>query len=570
MKKILYLIDGTAYIHRAYHAIHGLSSSKGLPTNAVFGFTRMLIKLMEERSPEFAVMVFDARGPTFRHEIFSDYKANRPPMPEDMSVQIPYIKEISRAYNLPVLEMPGYEADDIIGTLSRMAQEQGFEVVMVTGDKDFMQLVTEKSTIWDPMKEKTIDLKEIQKTFGVEPAQMVEVMGLSGDVSDNIPGVHGIGQKTALTLIQEFGSIENLYNRIDEIPRKKQKENLIQAKELALLSRKLVTIDTTVPLPFEPESFKLQAPDGERLSGLFQELEFRQLQQSVSRPADLKDKRYRAIQDENDLAGLIDRLESSVLFALDTETTNIDPMKAKLVGLSFSLQPDEAFYIPVGHDDPQARQLEITTVLNCLGTVLKNPDIGKVGQNIKYDWIVLARNGVSLEGVVFDTMLASYLINPSKRAHNLDQIALDFLDHKTITYEDVAGKGTSAVGFNAVSLEKAVPYACEDADVTLAAFRVLSPKLSEMGLDELLRNVEIPLVPVLMRMEMRGIRVDVKGLRDLSKSFEHRKLNRSRHPFTACAANRFNIKSSQQIGEILFEKLRLPVQKKTRKKTGYS
>ncbi len=569
MKKILYLIDGTAYIHRAYHAIHGLSSSKGLPTNAVFGFTRMLIKLMEERSPEFAVMVFDARGPTFRHEIFSDYKANRPPMPEDMSVQIPYIKEISRAYNLPVLEMPGYEADDIIGTLSRMAQEQGFEVVMVTGDKDFMQLVTEKSTIWDPMKDKTIDLKEIQKTFGVEPAQMVEVMGLSGDVSDNIPGVHGIGQKTALTLIQEFGSIENLYNRIDEIPRKKQKENLIQAKELALLSRKLVTIDTTVPLPFEPESFKLQAPDGERLSGLFQELEFRQLQQSVSRPADLKDKRYRAIQDENDLAGLIDRLESSVLFALDTETTDIDPMKARLVGLSFSLQPEEAFYIPVGHDDPQVQQLEMKTVLNRLGPVLKNPDIGKVGQNIKYDWIVLARNGVSLEGVVFDTMLASYLINPSKRAHNLDQIALDFLDHKTITYEDVAGKGKSAVGFNAVSLEKAVPYACEDADVTLAAFRVLSGKLSEMGLDELMRNVEMPLVPVLMRMEMQGIRVDVKGLRDLSKSFEHQLEQIETSIYSMCG-ERFNIKSSQQIGEILFEKLGLPVQKKTRKKTGYS
>ncbi|MDD4464111.1 MAG: 5'-3' exonuclease H3TH domain-containing protein, partial [Desulfobacterales bacterium] len=252
MKKTLYLIDGTAYIHRAYHAIRGLSNSKGLPTNAVFGFTRMLIKLMEDRTPEYAVMVFDARGPTFRHEIFPDYKANRPAMPEDMAVQIPYIKEITRAYNVPVLEMPGYEADDIIGTLSRMAREQGFEVVMVTGDKDFVQLVTEKSTIWDPMKDKAIDLKEIQKTFGVEPAQMIEVMGLSGDVSDNVPGVQGIGPKTALSLIQEFGSIDNLNDRIDEIPRKKQKEKLLQAKDLALLSRKLVTIDTAVPLSFDP------------------------------------------------------------------------------------------------------------------------------------------------------------------------------------------------------------------------------------------------------------------------------------------------------------------------------
>jgi DNA polymerase-1 len=568
--KTLYLIDGSAYIYRAYHAIRGLSNSKGLPTNAVFGFTRMLLKLIQDRSPEYVVMLFDAKGPTFRHERYPEYKANRPPMPEDLSVQIPLIKKIVQGFRLPEFEQPGFEADDLIGTLSRMAEAAGFSVIMVTGDKDFIQMVTDKSIIWDPMKDETIDQAAVRQKFGVEPHQMVDVMGLSGDTIDNIPGVPGIGQKTALSLIQAFRSMNELYDQIDSITKKKQKENLVQFKEQAYLSRELVTIKTDVPLECDLKDFMIQAPDNAMLSQLFKELEFRQLQQAFPVQTDLRQKDYAAISNKVQLSDLVARLETSELIALDTETTSQSPMQAELVGFSFSMKPDEAFYIPCGHDYPDApEQLDLNEVLNQLKPVFENPKIKKVGQNIKYDWLVLLRNGVDLQGVIFDTMLASYLINPSKRAHSLDQIALDFLDHKTITYADVVGKGKKDRGFGQVPIEKAIPYACEDADITLLAKNVLQPKLEEIGLFDLFKKVEMPLVPVLMRMEKTGVSVDTEKLRELSKSFEQR-LEGLESRIFAVAGEEFNIKSSQQLGYILFEKLKLPVQKKTRKKTGYS
>ena len=320
----------------------------------------------------------------------------------------------------------------------------------------------------------------------------------------------------------------------------------------------------------EIEGFSLQAPDTGALSELFQTFEFRQLQQSVSAKSDLSDKHYTAVTDMGMLRDLIDRLESTNIFAVDTETTSTNPMIAKIVGLSFALTPHEAFYIPCGHNYLGApQQLKLSEVLNQLKAVLANPDIQKVGQNIKYDWMVLARHGIDLDGVAFDTMLASYLLNPSKRAHNLDQIALDFLGHKTITYEEVAGKGKKAVLFSEVPLEKAVPYACEDADITLMAKDALAPRLEEIGLTKLLKDIEMPLVPVLMRMEMRGTLVDVDRLHELSKSFEHQ-LDALEGSIYGLAGEEFNINSSQQMGRILFEKLKLPVQKKTKKKTGYS
>ncbi|MCD4788178.1 MAG: DNA polymerase I, partial [Desulfobacterales bacterium] len=568
--KTIYLIDGSAYIYRAYHAIRGLSNSKGLPTNAVLGFTKMLLKLIEDRNPEYVGMFFDVKGPTFRHEMFDAYKANRPPMPEDLSIQIPYIKDITKGFNIPVVEMSGYEADDLIGTLARKAEEAGFSVIMVTGDKDFMQLVTDKSIIWDPMKEKTIDSDFIKDTYGLEPRQMVDVMGLSGDSADNIPGVPGMGPKTSLALIKTFGSMERLYEQVDTIKKKKQHENLVRYKEQALLSRELVKINDSVPLSFTPEDFKYRAPDSAVLSGLFKKLEFRQLQQSVIKRADLSKKKYKAVLSIDELSDLIAILETSGLFALDTETTSKDPMAAELVGLSFSVKADEAFYIPCAHEYKDApKQLKRDEVLKMLKPVLENHKLKKIGQNIKYDWIVLKRHGINLSGVIFDTMLASYLINPSKRAHNLDQIALDFLDHKTISYEEVAGKGKKASCFSKVSLEKAVPYACEDADITLMAYNVLMPMLKDMGLEELFEKVEMPLVPVLMKMEMTGINVDREKLMVLSKSFEHQ-LDQLESSIYSIAGEEFNIRSSQQLGKILFEKLKLPVQKKTKKKTGYS
>jgi DNA polymerase-1 len=563
--KTLYLIDGTAYIHRAYHAIAGLSNSKGLPTNAIFGFTRMMLKLLEGKQPEYIAVVFDSKGPTFRHDIYKEYKANRPPMAPDMAVQIPYIKDISSSFNISVIEKQGFEADDLIGTLAAQAEKAGFSVIMVTGDKDFLQLVSEHITIWDPMKEKTIDLLSVRQEFNLEPYQMIDMMGLSGDTSDNVPGVPGIGTKTALSLIQKFGSMKTLYERIHEVKQKKQHENLVSYKDQAWLSRQLVTICKESPISFDPESFKIKSPDKSKLAELFKELEFRQLQKDFPAGQSQK-KQYQGIYDNASLMQLIKLLETSGIFALDTETTSENPMLAELVGLSFSIRENEAFYIPCAHKYPGVpEQLRLNKVLSALRPVLENPNIRKIGQNIKYDWTVLKRHGILLGGVAFDTMVASYLVNPSKRAHNLDQIALDFLDYKKISYEETAGKDS----FEKVPVEKAVSYSCEDADITLCAANVLKPMLNTIGLDELMNTVEMPLIPVLMAMEMRGICVDKDKLRQLSKNFEHQ-LEQMEKNIYAAAGESFNIKSSQQLGQILFEKLNLPVQKKTKKKTGYS
>jgi DNA polymerase-1 len=566
----VYLIDGSAYIHRAYHAIQGLATSQGLPSNAVFGFTRMLIKLMQDRRPQYAAMFFDARGPTFRHRIFAAYKANRPPMPEELAVQIPYIKEVTAAYRLPVFEMAGYEADDLIGTLARRLEDQGRPVVMVTGDKDFVQLVSERVSIWDPMKDAETDLARIRETMGVDPRQVADVMGLSGDATDNIPGVPGIGPKTALELIRTFGSLEGLYAQLDSLARPKQKENLERYREQAFLSRRLATIHTDAPLALEVQALQVQDPDTRALSDLFRKLEFRQLQQELPQTAERRPKDYRAILDGAGLAALVARLQADGVLAIDTETTSQDPMRAELVGLSFSTESDRAVYIPCGHRYLGApRQLDRAFVLDQLRPVLENPAARKVGQNIKYDAIVLARHGVQLQGVVFDTMLASYLLDPGKRAHNLDQIALDVLDHKTTRFEELVGKRKAAATFAEVPLEEAVPYACEDADVTRLAYERLARRLEEVGLTQLMDAVEMPLVPVLQRMEMRGVAVDVDRLHALSKSLEHQ-LEALEAGICALAGERFNIHSSQQLGYILFEKLKLPVQKKTKKKTAYS
>ena len=569
-EKTIYLIDGTAYIYRAYHAIRGLNNSRGLPTNAIFGFTRMLIKLMDDRSPQYITMFFDAKGPTFRHEMYTDYKANRPPMPEDMVVQLPYIKEVTAAFNLPIMEMAGYEADDLIGTAARQAEKKGYSVVIVTGDKDFMQLITDNTIIWDPMKDTVISSRTIAEKFGVEPSQMIDVQGLSGDTADNIPGVPGIGQKTALSLIKAYHSMQGVYEKLDTITKKKQRENLENYKDQAFLSRELVTINTRVPVTLDPEEFKVKSPEREKLAELFKQLEFRQLQQAFPEQADLSHKDYQAIMTISDLEKLISCLESAKRFALDTETTSTNPMQADLVGLSFAVRSHQAFYIPCAHNYLGApEQLNLKTVLDRLRPVLENPAIEKIGQNIKYDWMVLARHGINLAGVAYDTMLASYLLDPSKRAHNLDQIALDFLGHKTITFEQVAGKGKKAVLFSQVTLDKATPYACEDADITLLAYEVLNSKLKELGLDKLMASVEMPLVPVLMQMEMRGAALDIDRLHQLSALFKQQ-LDALEGSIYGLAGESFNINSSQQLGRILFDKLKLPIQKKTKKKTGYS
>ncbi|SHJ15091.1 DNA polymerase I [Desulfatibacillum alkenivorans DSM 16219] len=568
--KTIYLVDGSAYIHRAFHAVRNLSNSKGLPTNAVFGFTNMMLKLVNDKKPEYAAMVFDAKGPTFRHEIFKDYKANRPPMDEALAVQIPYIKDITEAFNMPMLEMQGYEADDLIGTLAKKAEEQGFMVVMVTGDKDFNQLVTHKSVVWDPMKDETRTVESITEKTGLPPDKVIEIMALSGDSSDNIPGVPGIGPKTAIALIQEFGSLEGVYEGVETITKKKQKENLQTYKDDALLSHKLVTIATDAPVEFDPEKLRIQEPDSQKLAKLFSELEFRDLSKAYPVKTDLSKKEYTALTTEEDLKALAESLEKAGVFALDTETTGLDPMRASLVGMSFSFEADKAFYVPCTHDYLGAPdQVGVEKALEILEPVLSNPEIKKIGQNIKYDWIVLARHGADLQGVAFDTMVASYLLNPSHRSHGLDQIAMELLEHRMISYEEVCGKGAKAITFNQVPLEKAVPYACEDADVTFQIYGLLQPKLEKNELLELFETVEMPLVGVLVKMEMEGITVDSDQLQALSREFQG-ELESAEKEIYQLAGEEFNIASPQQLGHILFEKLGLPVQKKTKKKTGYS
>jgi DNA polymerase-1 len=569
-QKQLYLIDGSAYLYRAYHAIRGLSNATGFPTNAIFGFMRMLLKLMEERTPPYVGMFFDAKGPTFRHAVYADYKANRPPMPDDLAMQIPPVKAVTEAFRIPVIEMGGYEADDLIGTTARQAAAAGFDVTIVTGDKDFVQLLTERITIWDPMKDKDIGMQDLAATNGVAPPQMIDVMGLSGDTADNVPGVPGIGPKTALKLIQSYHNLEGVYAHIEEIRGAKQRENLLAFKDQALLSRDLVTICTEAPIIFDPEVYRASAPDEAKLAAICQTYEFRQLQQRFTAPTEGPAKHYHGIMNAGALAQLAAKLARADRVALDTETTSQDPMRAELVGLSFAIAPHEAYYIPCGHRYLGApAQMACRDVLAALKPILENPAIGKIGQNIKYDWMVLSRHGVDLQGVCFDTMVASYLLNPSKRSHSLDQIAMDFLGHKTITYAEVVGKGSKKAGFEAVPVEQAIPYAAEDADITLMAYEVLRPQLEELGLMDLFDAIEMPLVPVLLRMEMTGITVDQDRLRELSKSFaaQLETLETSIH---ALAGEPFNIKSSQQLGRILFEKLGLPVQKKTKKKTGYS
>lgn len=566
----LYLVDGTAYVYRAFHAIRGLHNSRGVPTNAVYGFTRMIQKLIAEKKPDRLAIVFDAPGPTFRHERYSDYKANRPPMPEELVAQLPLIDAVVKGYCLPLLQISGFEADDVIGTLARCGEAAGYDVVMVTGDKDFKQLVTAHSVIWDPMKERTIDPAAIEAESGLTPGQIIDVMGLSGDSADNVPGVAGVGPKTAIRLIAEHADMDGVYAAIEKVKGPKLREKLEKSKPLAYLSRELVTIRTDVPLTVAPGQLTIGEPDREALATLFQDLGFRQLHSEVSQQVQRKQKKYHVVYKDSELKALIQRLEGSERFALDTETTATDPMRARLVGLSFALKTDEAYYIPCAHAYPNVpEQLDLTTVLAQLRPVLENAAIGKIGQNIKYDWLVLSRHGIELKGIAFDTMLASYLIQPISRAHNLDQIALDYLGHKTITFAEVAGKGKNALRFDQVPIEHAVPYACEDADITLAAAEILEPLVKEQGLSQLMQDVELPLVGVLKRIEQVGMCVDTEALRSLSKEFAKQLQSIENDIYTA-AGEFFNINSPKQLGVILFEKLGLPVQKKTRKKTGYS
>ena len=569
-KSTIYLIDGSAYVYRAYHAISHLSNSSGLPTNAVFGFTRMLIKLIEDKNPQYLVMVFDSKGPTFRHEKYSQYKANRPPMPDDLVVQQPYIRKVVEAFNIPIIEKQGFEADDLIATLAQQAESQGYRSVMVTGDKDFLQLVTSESTIWDPMKDRIWTEQNIIDKYKFKPSQLIDMMGFWGDTSDNVPGVPGIGEKTAIALIQQFGSMDNVYAQIDTITKNKQKENLLKHKDQAYLSRELVQIDCNAPVKLNLASIKFQDADTKKLFELFQLLEFRNLQQKYQPPPENTPKNYQTVLTKEHCLDIIKQIYQIKRFAIDTETTDIDPMRAKLVGLSVSFAPHTAYYIPVAHSGLDARkQLPRDWVLDMFKPILEDASIQKIGQNLKYDWLIFQQYGIRLSKNLFDTMIASYVLDPSDISHALDRIALNRLNYKMITYKEVVGTGKKERCFSEIDLPMATQYACEDADITYILADQFQKELQNNGLWQLFDTIEMPLLPVLVDMEYTGIKVDRSVLKALSIYFSQR-LSELESQIYALAGKTFNIRSTQQLGEILFDKLKLPAKKKTRKKTGYS
>ena len=565
----LFLIDGSSYLFRAFYAIRHLSNSKGLPTNATFGFVQMLLKVLKDHQPDYLAVIFDSKAPTFRSEVYKEYKANRPAMPESLSPQIPYVKKIIGGYRIALLEREGFEADDLIGTVARRLESE-VDVVIVTGDKDLLQLVNDRVQVYDSMKEKKLGVEEVIQRFGVSPEQVVEVMGLAGDAVDNIPGIPGIGEKTAVQLIKTYGSIENLLAHAEEIPQKKLKANLKAHGDLALLSRKLATIHTDVPVPFRLEDFSLSPPDLKSLKDIFKELEFYKLlkellEEKGSLPAG---KDYRLVIDQNAFLVLLKDLKKAASFSVGLETTSPYPMWADLVGISLAYAPRQSFYIPLAHRDQETtRQLPLPWVLERLRPILEDEEIKKVGQNIKYEWIVLKRYGIHLRGIDGDTMIASYLLNPTKHNHNLGEIAQEYLDRSVTDYKEVVGTGAKTLTFDQIGLEKAKDYSCEDADVTLQLAHLLFPKLKEGGLKDLFDEVEMPLVMVLAKMEMDGVRIDLDLLLEYSKEIDIQ-LQQKIERIYGLAGEVFNINSSQQLGKILFDKLKLPVVKKT--KTGYS
>jgi len=558
----LYIVDGSSYIFRAYYAIRSLSTSKGLPTNAVYGFTQMLLRLLKEEKPEYLAMVFDSKEPNFRKEQYNDYKANREVPPDDLIPQFDFIKKVVDALNIPRLELPGFEADDIIATIARRLVPKDSPVVIVTGDKDLMQLVNHHVVLLDEMKGKRIDVAGVKEKFGVSPEQVVDVLGLMGDSSDNIPGVPGVGPKTASQWVQTYGSLERLYEHLHEIKGKKG-EDLKTYKDQAFLSKRLATLHEEVPLQFSYEDFLRREPNAEACRELFSQLEFHALLKEFGGSTkSLSTDGYKLVAREEDFQAFLQRLRSASVFAFDTETTSLDALQARLVGLSFAVAPGEAFYLAVGHQGEQ-EQLKVEAVIAALKPLLEDAKIGKYAQHFKYDAQVLRNYGVEVKGLRCDTMLASYLLDPAA-SHKLDNMASRHLDHKMISFEEVAGK---AADFSQVALAQASEYSCEDADVTWQLAELFLPKLKSEGLSELFEEVEVPLTFVLGEMERNGIKVDGAFLRGLQEDFGKRIVSQE-EKIHALAEGPFNIQSPKQLGTILFEKLKLPVQRKT--KTGYS
>lgn len=569
------IIDGSSYIFRAYYAIQRLSNSKGFPTNAIYGFIQMLMKVLEVEKPTKLLIAFDTGRATFRKERYADYKANRQAPPDDLKVQFEPIQRAVDCFGVNRLQAEGFEADDVIATVARKAAGEGYRVEIITGDKDLMQLVTDKITIYDTMKDKRYDSAGVKEKMSVTPEQIVDLLALMGDSSDNIPGVNGIGPKTAVELIERFGSLDGIYEHLTEISQQKRRETLEKEKDVAYLSKELATVRDDVPLKMSWADMDYKGPRLTELRKLFEEYEFQALIKRFDFKADKADfvpGKYSCVQDEAALRDVVQKLESSKILAVDTETTSLQTHRAKLVGISLSGHSGEAYYVPVGHhalgepDNLLAGQIPADVVRRHLKPLLENAKIPKVGQNLKYDLQILRRFGIEICGIVSDTLIASYLLDP-EQPHNLDALAFRVLGHSNITYEDVTGKGRNQVNFAEVTIDKACSYAAEDADVTLRIHEKLLPQLKEKGLLELYQNVELPLMQVLADMEYQGVLVDAELLTRISAELAGEMAQTEKKIFDL-AGEPLNINSPKQLSKILFEKLKLPALRKT--KTGFS
>ncbi|MEJ2688503.1 MAG: DNA polymerase I [Deltaproteobacteria bacterium] len=569
--RTVYLIDGSAYIYRAYHAIAPLSTKAGLPTNAVLGFTNILLRVLRDRQAAYVAVAFDAKGKTFRHDMYPEYKAHRPPMPEDLAVQLPYIRRVVDAHNILSLEQNGVEADDLIASATAKLVRSDIPVVVISGDKDLLQLVGPNVRLWDPMNDRWYDRQAVQDKYKVEVEQLLEFFALIGDSSDNIPGIAGVGAKTAEKLINQYGSLEGIYAATEKLGKSKMAERIVAGRQDAFLSRQLISLHSDCPVPERPEQYKLQKPDVEELRELYRELEFTRLLREEVPARMLETAGFALASEQKDLHSFCEQLKGAPFLTIDLETSSLDPLVAEIVGIAVAADADNVHYLPVGHRQANGSllvgQFDKDMVLQALLPFLTDRKLPKLGHNIKYDYAVLRQAGVTLEGPLWDTMLASYLLDPSRRSHKLDTLSEEFLNRRLTSFEEVTGKSGLDDAFVFVDLEAAKNYSCEDVRATFMLWQLFRPRMEEQGLWPLFSEVEIGLIPVLAEMERTGILVDRDELRRLSADFS-RQLQQLENEIYSRAGEAFNINSTRQLGEILFEKLKLPHGRKT--KTGYS
>ncbi|HUH65674.1 MAG TPA: DNA polymerase I [Syntrophales bacterium] len=567
-KPTLYLIDGSNYIYRAFYAIRELSNSKGFPTNAIYGFTNMLLKLLREKNPRHIAVVFDLKGPTFRHEAYEAYKATRRPTPDDLVMQIPYIKDVIRGFSIPVLEKEGLEADDIIGTIAKKFEVSGIKTVIVSGDKDMMQLISPDILMIDTMKDKSYDVEAVKERFGVGPDKVTEILGLTGDQSDNIPGVPGIGPKTAQRLIEEFGSVEGVLKNADKVRNPKTRESLRAYVDQARMSHDLAKIKTDADFDITLESTRYEGPDNEALQKLFKEFEFSSLLQELKVKGESRKEQYHLILKEEALTALFDRLQNVPEFGFAIVASSDIPMLAEIVGISVSTSPGEASYIPLGHDYMgMPEQLGTDRVLSRLAPFLSSDKVKKHGHDLKDALIIFARGGVELRGLGCDTMVSSYILNPAKHSFELADVVRDYMGRQIAYPKELVGSGAKALPFSAVPVERVKDYACRRADCIMGLAAILHEKIIQDGFKELYYEVEMPLISVLATMEKKGVLLDTKLLKTLSEEMEQL-LSMTEENIYSLAGEKFNINSPKQLQAILFEKLGLPRGRKT--KEGHS